>query len=478
MTATEQFILDHRHDDVRRLAFLGDKHPEVDMPYALDQIQGWQTACHKLPTWAATDGIVYPPHLNMEQCSSEFTARYKASVLGQFFLRAPHDILSRAIHDSSFLANDPSLFRASHHCSLPSPSALRIPHSVFIDLTGGFGVDFTFLSQIARQAVYVERNEHLCSIARHNFALLDMTNATVVCADAVRYLHDLPRSAFRVPHSTIIFLDPARRDVHGKKVFGMEDCTPDVLQLAPELMAKADVVMLKLSPMLDWHEAVRQLSAAVRHGDNDTQLSMEVHIVSVRNECKELLLVMHHGEAPLQVFCVNDAQRFVYRPSEGRSNPSSDGGSNPSSEGGGTPSTAGVPSLPSMVTEEELLGEASPRYLFVPNSSIMKAGCFDEIARFYRLRALGQSSHLFVADRDVTDFPGRRFLISAISSMNKKSLRQHLQGITQANIATRNFPLSVADLRKRLKLKEGGNCFIFATTVAHSHLLIIAKPVA
>lgn len=420
MTPTQQFILDHRHDDVRQLAFLGDKHAEVDMPYALGQIAGWQTACHKLPTWAATDGIVYPPHLNMEQCSSEATARYKAEVLNE------------------------ALSHDSHHRSFE-----------LVDLTGGFGVDFSFLSQAFGRATYVERDEHLCVLARHNFECLGLSHVTVVCSDGADYLRTLNVQS-SVPNdrpSIVIFLDPARRDTHGRKVAGMADCSPDVLQLAPMLMATATTVMVKLSPMLDWHEAVRQLTAALQADTARGPVSFEVHIVSVRNECKELLLVLSHGEAPLRVVCVNDDQRYSYEPAE----------------------DVALSPAP-VISAEELMADEAPRYLLVPNSSIMKAGCFDEIAHFFGLTSFGRSSHLFVAKQTVDGFPGKTFAISAISSMNKKALREHLRGITQANIATRNFPLSVAELRKRLKIRDGGNFYIFATTVARQHFLIISTP--
>ena len=268
----EEFVREHREDDVRQLALQGGRYPDVDMTFALQQIAGWQTARRKLPSWAETEGIVYPPHLSMEQCSSEQTARYKAAIFSRY----------------------------------------NVPVKRVVDLTGGLGVDFTFLAKAvmpalgsvgscttAATAVYVERLPHLCEAARTNFRLLGLQNAEVVCGDGVEYLHQLDRA-------TLIYLDPARRDQHGGRTYAMSDCTPDVLALKDELLEKADWVMVKLSPMLDWHKAVGDLNES---GD----VVREVHIVSVGNECKELLLVLSASDrTPLTVFCVNDDEVFVY----------------------------------------------------------------------------------------------------------------------------------------------------------------------
>ena len=206
-TKLEEFIREHRHDDVRQLALQAARYPDIDMQQALQQIAGWQTACTKLPEWAATDGIVYPPRLSMEQCSSEATAKYKAKVLD------------------------------------PSPSTV-------IDLTGGFGVDFSYMARGFQKAVYVERQPHLCEAARHNFQLLGLENAEVVCGDGVEYLKNLP-PPFNAQSRLTIYLDPARRDENGKKTYAISDCTPDVVALKDLLLEKAGRVMIKLSPMLD-----------------------------------------------------------------------------------------------------------------------------------------------------------------------------------------------------------------------------------
>ena len=396
---TAEFIREYRERDVRQLALQANRFPDVDMPYALDQIQGWQIARRKLPKWAACDGVIFPPHLSMEQCSSEPTAQYKLNLAMEWASRVGHA-------------------------------------SRMTDLTGGFGVDFSFTSCAFAAATYVERNEQLCHIVEHNLLLLGLDNATVVCADAVEYLST-------VEPQTMLFLDPARRDEHGAKTVMLADCTPDVVQLLPQLLEKSRFTMLKLSPMLDWHKAVDDLQGTVR----------EVHIVSVGGECKELLLVLSTVvESELKVYCADlstasdTSSLFVYTPG----------------------SSAPVANSTFNIQHSTFLHE--------PNASIMKAGCFDELAAAYGVSPVSRNSHLFLSDEPVEDFPGRSFVVERVTTMNKGELRKALVGIEKANIATRNFPLTVAELRKRLKIKDGGDVYIFATTTAEGeHLLLISR---
>ena len=398
-TKLEEFIREHRHDDVRQLALQAARYPDIDMQQALQQIAGWQTARTKLPEWAATDGIVYPPRLSMEQCSSEATAKYKAKVL------------------------DPST-------------------STVIDLTGGFGVDFSYMARGFQKAVYVERQPHLCEAARHNFQLLGLENAEVVCGDGVEYLKNLP-SPFHPPSPLTIYLDPARRDENGKKTYAISDCTPDVVALKDLLLENAGRVMIKLSPMLDWHKAVDDLGEVV-----------EVHIVSVDNECKELLLVLaKNPAAPLRVVCANirhdtETELFEFFPSN---------------------DNLSIPLFPALRERD---------FLYEPNASIMKAGCFAEVTHCFGVQPTGSNSHLFLSPQFIPDFPGRKFQIEQVTSMNKKELKHVIGGLTKANITVRNFPLSVAELRKRLKLADGGDTYIFATTLGEKdHVLLITKQI-
>ena len=423
------------------LALQSHRYPDIDMPFLLDQLAGWQTARTKLPLWAAKEDIIYPPHLSMEQCSSEHTAEYKARLVAR--------LVGLENIASSDLNND---------CSRPSAGEKTTPkqqenhvrnsfEGSFCDLTGGFGVDFSFIARSFKRAIYVEQQEKLCELARHNFHALGLTQAEGVNGDGTTYLHQLD-------HVSVLFLDPARRNEQGGKTVLISDCTPDVLALEEELLEKADTVVIKLSPMLDWHRAVDELN---RLGN----VVREVHIVSVRNECKELLLVLQRTkdetddkmatEKALQVFCVNDNNIVSY-------------------------------SLDEALSVSQRLLSAAPKagqYLYEPNASLMKAGCFALLTVRYPLSALSLNSHLFVSEEAINEFPGRKFEIAAVSSFNKKELRRSLSGIEKANLAVRNFPMSVAELRKRLKIKEGGDIYLFATTDAESnHLLFVCKKTA
>ena len=416
---TAEFIREYRERDIRQLALQANRFPDVDMPYALDQIQGWQIARRKLPKWAACDGVIFPPHLSMEQCSSEPTAQYKLN-LAMEWTTLNSELSTQNCRRQQFKTQN-SKFKTSTRMT---------------DLTGGFGVDFSFTSCAFAAATYVERNEQLCHIVEHNLPLLGLNNATVVCADAVEYLST-------VEPQTMLFLDPARRDEHGAKTVMLADCTPDVVQLLPKLLEKSRFTMLKLSPMLDWHKAVDDLQGTVR----------EVHIVSVGGECKELLLVLSTVvESELKVYCADlstasdTSSLFVYTP----------GSSAP-------------------VANSKLKTQNS-KFVHEPNASIMKAGCFDELAAAYGVSPVSRNSHLFLSDEPVEGFPGRSFVVERVTTMNKGELRKALVGIENANIATRNFPLTVAELRKRLKIKDGGDVYIFATTTAEGeHLLLISR---
>ena len=504
---TAEFIQEYREKDTRQLALRSARFPDVDMPYALDQIKGWQTARRKLPTWAACDGIVYPPHLSMEQCSSEPTAQYKLNLAMEWSCRIESsefrvesseggvESSEREVESSefrvensegevnNFSSGQPATLNSQLSTLNPQPatlnsqlSTLNCHASSMTDLTGGFGVDFSFTSCAFASATYVERNAQLCHMVEHNLPLLGIDNAKVVCADAVDYLSTLDMQ-------TMIFLDPARRDQHGAKTVMLADCTPDVVQLLPQLLKKSRFTMLKLSPMLDWHKAVEDLQGTVR----------EVHIVSVGGECKELLLVLSEEiESELKVFCADlEAGGSGEAGLSGGSSSSSCSSLSSEPSFPRTPSSTSAPSHPSTPSLSASLFVYTPsasspapnsklktqnsKFLHEPNASIMKAGCFDELAAAYGVSPVSRNSHLFLSAEPVDGFPGRSFSIERVTTLNKRELRQALAGIEKANIATRNFPLSVAELRKRLKLKDGGDVYIFATTTAEDeHLLLIS----
>lgn len=489
--ATLDFIRQHQDDDVRQLAFLGSKYPEVDMPFALDQIRGRKMARVKLPRWASIDGIIYPPHISMEQCSSEQTALYKAELAARLLGLSPSssengeekekesenasnlhlseicEFAGKGAVDSEFAKNEATC-KKQQILTESEENVNEIkeePHEGdfseeigFVDLTGGFGVDFSYIaSRLGVKSMYVERQAHLCEAAKENFGRLGLKNAIVKNGDGIEVLHsfvskreaaasdslgiteDQSQSLLKTNLGLkLIFIDPARRDDAGNKVVSLKDCTPDVTLLQEEMLSKADYVIIKLSPMLDWHRAISELNCV-----------KEVHIISVNNECKELLLVLSaRNMGNLRIYCVNDAQSFVCDELDMES--------------------SSVKIAPSTLEEMQ--------YLYEPNASLMKAGCFGVLSGRYDARMLSKNSHLFVSLEPIEAFPGRSFRIIAVSSFNKKELKRHLSGITKANIATRNFPLSVAELRKRLKLKDGGETYIFATTLSdESHVLVITE---
>lgn len=504
--ATLDFIRQHQDDDVRQLAFLGSKYPEVDMPFALDQIRGRKMARVKLPRWASIDGIIYPPHISMEQCSSEQTALYKAELAARLLGLSPSS--SENGEEKEMESENASNLHLSEICEFAGKGAVDSefakneatckkqqilteadrnvneikgePHegdfseeTGFVDLTGGFGVDFSYIaSRLGVKSMYVERQAHLCEAAKENFGRLGLMNAIVKNGDGIEVLHSFASKKEAAASDSLgitedqsqsllktnlglklIFIDPARRDDAGNKVVSLKDCTPDVTLLQEEMLSKADYVIIKLSPMLDWHRAVSELNCV-----------QEVHIISVNNECKELLLVLsarnmggmealsadgevkHSGN--LRIYCVNDAQSFVCDELDIES--------------------SSVRIAPPVLEEMQ--------YLYEPNASLMKAGCFGVLSGRYDAKMLSKNSHLFVSREPIAVFPGRSFRIIVVSSFNKKELKRHLSGITKANIATRNFPLSVAELRKRLKLKDGGETYIFATTLSdESHVLVITE---
>lgn len=394
---TRQFIAEHLHDDVRDLAL--KKTPAgVDKALALCQIEARQLLQKKVPSWSSNDWLLFPPHLSIEQCSSEATAHYKASLLQG--------------------------------------------HS-FADLTGGLGVDCFFISQNFQQAEYVELNTELCELAKHNFEVL---------TDSGKPMDTSTRSTKRATVPVVInesaedyllhcepidclFLDPARRDAYGRKTVSIADCTPNVVALQDLLLQKARRVMVKLSPMLDIQQALKELHHV-----------SEVHVVAVGNECKELLFILKPGFEGDPVFtCVNlqSVQPSVsFAPEEER---------------------ACVSRLATEVAS----------YLYEPNAALMKGGCYKLLTKRFELMKLHRNSHLYTSDSLIPDFPGRIFKVEGWAQFNKRIRQELLAEVTHASIAVRNFPLTVAELRKAWKISDGDVVYLFATTVAGERKVIV-----
>lgn len=389
----DSFVREHLYDDVNELALQYAKYPGVDVRCAIIQIRGWQIAEKKLPLWSQTDGILFPKHISLEQCSSQTTAEYKAEVI------------------ESIVENKDKM----------------------TDLTGGYGVDAAMIGRQFNHLTFVEPSKDLCRLAHHNLPLLDVSNLTVVNSTCEVVLEGLEKQ-------DLIYIDPSRRDKDGRKTFAVEDCTPDIYRLQDQLLGKGRWVIVKLSPMLDLTSVATGLRSV-----------HEVHVVSVAGECKEILVLMS-GEVMVsspKIVCVNiigkdKRQSFTYN------------------------------------TEDEKVTicrytSRIDRYLYEPNASIMKAMCFKSVASVFSVDKLHPNSHLYTSDRMIEGFPGRSFEVVSIMPMDKRALKE-LRTYGQANLSVRNFPSTVAELRAKTKLKDGGDQYIFFTTMAdNSKVCIVCR---
>jgi len=385
--ATRNFIRQNRFQDVKKLA-LSAKNKEsegIDLSEAIIQIAGRQSIEKKLPFWYENDELIYPRHLSLEQCSSEQTARYKASI---------------------------------------------VSGKKLADLTGGFGVDCAFLSEKFESASYVERQKELCDIAEQNFQTLNLNHIHVVNDAAESFLKEMSPV-------DCIYLDPARRDHSGKKIIAISDCEPDLGLLKSVLLEKSDCVLVKLSPMLDISLALRSLPETT-----------EIHIVSVDNECKELLFLLKKNVVDSPAITCVDLKKD------------------------------GTMSLFSFKQQEEKEAQIhyvqnAKKYLFEPNVSILKAGAYRTLALKFDLNKLHVDSHLYTSDTYIPDFPGRVFEIETVTSFNKSELKSAMNGISQANLSIRNFPMSTDELKKKLKLRDGGSLYLFATTLGDGKKVLL-----
>ncbi len=394
---TIDFIRKHQlpGTDVRKLALQSDRYPGVNLKVALEQISGWQTALHKLPAWAKTKELLYPPLLSMEQCSSEHTARYKATVLQSFH---------------------------------PTEK----PYSL-VDLTGGFGVDFSFLAPVFTKAVYVERQPILCQRARHNFPLLGLKNVEIQEADALDYLDTIKPVSW-------IYMDPARRDENGRKTVRISDCTPDIGAIQDLLKTKAGRILVKFSPMLDLVQVLRELPGIVE----------QIHVVAVSGECKELLWVLNGNLVPefrskihaVDLLSDGTVRKFTFFKAH----------------------------------EEQAVCEYAIQplsYLYEPHAALLKAGAYRLIAQTYGLKKMHPDAHLYTSDQLHAEFPGRCFCVQQFAGFNKKEIKSIVGDLKQAHVTIRGFPASVSELRKRLSLKEGGEDYFFATTTSEGKKILI-----
>jgi len=411
------FILKYRTHDVQELLLHVPREAmDIDLRAAAVQISGWQTARTKLPLWANTEGIRYGEHLNLEQCSSQQSADYKATLTAELL-----------------------------HNYAPQP-----PRFLLTDLTGGMGVDSTMMVRrlgAKAELTFVEREEYLCQLASHNLPLLTEAECHVCCKQAEEVLP-------RLPHQHLIYVDPARRDCHGARTYALANCSPNVLELLPLLREKTDWLLLKLSPMLDVQQALRELGEAAA-----------VHVVSIDGECKELLVLLQFGS-------LGESREPSSMVKHEECNPNDL-----------TPihcinlTQTGMHSFVFTLREERncdcQYADSIGIFLYEPNASILKAGALHSIAQQYSLRKLAPNSHLYTSKELRRDFPGRKFLF--VGEYNQK--KNTTAPLQRANITVRNYPLSADQLRHKLKLRDGGTHTLFATTLCTGqHVLLLCEP--
>lgn len=377
---------------VQDLALQRNKYKHLsdeEWRWFLQQVEGRERTADKLPTFAAIDDWWYPVRLSCEQCSSEATARYKASLCQRSGLSAERSLL---------------------------------------DLTGGYGVDTYFLSEQFDHTDYVEQNAELCRIAEHNFSL---QHSAISHQHSAISIHNTTAEDFLLSSPCgeagwgLIFLDPARRDSHGSKVFRIEECTPNVVELLPTLLAHSKRLLIKLSPMLDLTQAVTSLS----------QVNWDIHIVAIKNEVKEVLLLSGGTGQITTIDLAQKDQAFVFTREEEQH--------------------CGL----------DIRDGKLANYLYEPNAAILKAGAYKLVAQRFGLHKLDVNTHLYTSRQFIENFPGRVWRIT------------EKQNLKQANVLTRNYPLTPEQLKKKLHLRDGGTAFVIGCRVAGKPTLLYAERV-
>ena len=409
MPTLSDFVQTHLNDDAAELLLAAQKYPDIDVPFAVEQIEARRRLKGKLPTWYAHPDLLMGGRVPAEQCSSEVTARYKRSII-----------------DSP--------------CAGPLTEVASL-----CDMTGGMGVDCWYLSEGMERAIYTERDETLCKVARHNFGVLadgKHPHVEVRQGDG----RNLP-----IPSVDVIYLDPARRATDGSRVYAMEDCEPNIVEWQDELLAHAKMVLVKLSPMVDLTDVLRKL-----HGVT------ELHVVAVKNECKEVLVKLSSHPAP--------------NPHEQGCRPAGcvlhgvDFGSEKTLR-----YTATFPDEMDVLVSENGVGH----YLYEPDVTLMKAQVFGSLCHRFSVRQLDHGTHLMTSDRLISDFPGRIFEVEEQMPFASKTLKRLSRLIPQANMATRNFPLTADQLRRRTHIKDGGDVYLFGAKVQGEGDLLLkcSKPI-
>ena len=369
---------------VQDLALQRNKYKHLsdeEWRWFLQQVEGRERTADKLPTFTAINDWWYPVRLSCEQCSSEATARYKASILR------------------------------------------RTIRGRLLDLTGGYGVDTYFLSEHFDHTDYVEQNAELCRIATHNFAAKPITIHHSTAEDFLA----------SVGQYDLIFLDPARRDSHGGKVFRLEDCTPNVVELLPALLTHGKWIMIKLSPMLDITQAVTTLS----------QVTWDIYVVAIKNEVKEVLLLSGGSGRITAIDLSKKEQAFTFTREEEINSEA--------------------------INVRSTINSEAINYLYEPNAAILKAGAYKLVAQRFGLQKLDVNTHLYTSETLVENFPGRVWKVKEPTPTLPKG-----KEMKQANVLVRNYPLTAEQLKKKLHLRDGGTAFVIGCRVAGKPTVFLA----
>ena len=412
--ALRAFIEEHRNDDTTELLLAAHRYPDIDVPFAVEQIEARKRLKGKLPEWYANADLIMGGRIPAEQCSSEVTARFKRHI---------------------------------------------IEGKSLCDMTGGMGVDFWYMSEGMERSIYTERNEVLCEIAKHNFKTLTLPSPSLNGGSSIsaneetseQGNHSLHLGRVRgrsievrcgdgqklpIPSVDIIYLDPARRAGDGSRVYAMEDCEPNIVEWQDELFQHAKMLLVKLSPMVDLTDVLRKLKHVT-----------DIYIVAVRNECKEVLVKQaprppkgegYRSGNEVQIHCVDFLPdrtiEYTFSLSDNAHRVS--------------PPPSGVGGL-----------------LYEPDVTLMKAQAFGSLCQRFPVYQLDYETHLMTSDDFIADFPGRIFEVKEQIPFSSRVLKRLKKEIPQANIATRNFPLSADELRKRTGIKEGGEIYLFGAKV-------------
>lgn len=472
MDSFEKFIVENGNADTVRLVMACKEWPvpedaelaELDAKsLAVNTIEGRRRLRKKLPEWVACTGLVYPSSLCAEQCSSSDTARYKASIVQRIFNEYVGTVAS--------MVGDPcrTTGSASENKMVTEPAEVTIgtrKTGRIADLTGGLGVDSWAFSEVAEEVLYNEMNPALAAAARHNFKALGVTNIFIKNSEATS---DSLKDIFGDFRPDVIFLDPARRDSAGKKVFLLEDCSPDVLKILPELFGISRFVLLKLSPMADITMAVERLDRTYEEylekasgkGWNG-QWVREVHVVASGGECKELLILLdREWNEGYSLTCREDGKTLTFKPEEI------------------TKAKAGYPD------------STFARIIFEPGKSLTKAGVSNAICERFGLVKLARFTHLYTISEPLSDSEseqrtaplkdfGKVFYVKEILPLNKSSMKDVGKRYPHSEVSAKNIPMSSDELRTRLKVKSGDDAHIFGVRIEtpynEDNYLIVTEP--